>query len=66
MAIDLNEDDHILLDRYLNTVLGRYARDRDITAARTELAQVVAMVAIDNEDFRHHMAGAITEIGEPS
>ena len=57
------DDDHDLIEEYLNAVLARFARDADLAAARADLARVISLSVEGDASVRHKMAATILGIG---
>jgi len=65
MDINLSNDDHDLLDRYLEAVLERYRSGQcELIDARGDIAEAFSLLARGNENFRHHMRASLMGDGE--
>jgi hypothetical protein len=54
VAIDLSEADHIALDAFIGSILTEFkSGNLSLIAARSDLAEVVAAVARDNESVKN-------------
>ncbi len=62
MALALTDDDHDLLDRFLEAVLERHASGTTgLLDARATLAEAFALVARDDGTVRNFMRGTIAK-----
>ena len=60
MALDLSENDHHVLDEYLNTILDAYrSGEMDQLTARSELAHTITAAAIDNHGLMAHVRAVL-------
>lgn len=56
MAVSLSDEDHVLLDRYLETILDAYKHGRStLLEAREDLAHTFTQISRDDEGFRAFM-----------
>ena len=56
MTLELTDNDHNTLDKYLNKVLDAYKHgEMDLLSARSEIAHVITSAAIDNVATMAHV-----------
>lgn len=65
MALNLSDNDHDVLDQYLNAILDAYKFDEmDQLAARSELAHTIASAAKDNLALMSHVKAILKRRAE--
>jgi hypothetical protein len=60
MGFNLSEEDHLLVDRFLDSVLERYRLGKiDLVSARSELAEAFDLLSQDGRNVLLYMRAAL-------